>query len=376
MATPEKISEINVTISRELLSPLSSELQKAGVMALTVSSGRRILLQERRGVAKIFGEKRLFDDPIQTVSFLVPSEMEFDAVNFVAQKADLFLPGRGSVYSRPLEVLGSHNLCSFSRSLNFPSSANRILPQELTGICCIVQKGFGDAIGRLGLDTGTAVPAITFGEGTGLRDKLGLWRITIPAEKEVITLVVASSEATDLIELMIDRGNLDRPGMGFIFSYMVGKGVLNTKFSVGGNRQAASIEQIISAIDDIKGTTDWRRRDLSSDSRMVKERRYLHNLVNMTLVCDEGYAWDLTAAAMSSGAAGATISKMRHIAMGDNTSHAISPAREVSEMVVSKNQVEPIVTALVESGAFGDNAHGLLLAAPVDRACTYLGSAQ
>jgi hypothetical protein len=148
---------------------------------------------------------------------------------------------------------------------------------------------------------------------------------------------------------------------------------MNTKFSVGTSQQAASIEQIVSAIDDIKGATDWRRRELPGMNQGTKARRYLNDLVNLTLVCDEGRSGDLTAAAMASGAAGATISKIRNLTFGETPEKSVSPAREVSEMIVSIGQVDAILDSLEKSNAFDDETHGLLYCSPVPKACTYLG---
>jgi hypothetical protein len=368
----KKIVQINATVSREVAPLVTGALETLGITNASVSIGRRVLLHERKGISRLLGDKSLMDDPIQTISFLVSSEHESDVLKFIVDKGTLTLPGHGSVYSRAVDVLRGHPLCKENEIKSF-AVPNRTLQNDIIGVCCIVQKGNGNDIGRVGLDTGTSIPSIIYGEGTGLRDKLGLWRITIPAEKELITLIVSSNEASELMDMMIDRGSLDRPGMGFIFMYPLGQGYMDTRFYVGASQQAASIEQIVSAIDDIKGATDWRRRELPGMNQGAKARRYLNDLVNLTLVCDEGRSADLTAAAMASGAAGATISKIRNITFGETPEKSVSPAREVSEMIVSIGQVDAILDSLEKSNAFDDETHGLLYCSPVPKACTYLG---
>jgi hypothetical protein len=66
-----------------------------------------------------------------------------------------------------------------------PAGTRRRFPLlgDLSGIGCILPRGLGDPIARIALELGTCVPAITFGIGTGLRDRLGLLRIAIPAER-------------------------------------------------------------------------------------------------------------------------------------------------------------------------------------------------
>ncbi|MBL8026914.1 MAG: hypothetical protein JNL74_10920 [Fibrobacteres bacterium] len=367
-----KIIQINASVSKDIAVPLIESLKAAGLESLTVSAGRRVLLQEKKGLARLLGGKSLLDDPVQTLSFLVPESNEMQMIDFIADKAMLHLPGRGSVYSRSVELLECHPLCK-EKELAPTATTRRVHQQDISCICCIVQKGFGNDVGKVGLDTATSIPTIIYGEGTGLRDKLGLWRITIPAEKELITLKVSNDEAADVMDMMIDRGQLDKPGMGFIFTYPLGRGILNTKFSVTSGQQVASIEQVVAAIDDIKGSTDWRKREFVTGGTGSRSRRYLTGLVNLTLVCDEGRSGDLTAAAMASGAAGATISKIKNITFDETALKTLSPAREVSEMIVAEAQVKPILEALRQSGAFDEETHGLLYSSPVPKACTYLG---
>ncbi len=68
------------------------------------------------------------------------------------------------------------------------SKGNAYFFKELKGITCIVQRGEGDRIAKISLNTGASVPITTHGTGSGVRDKLGLLRITIPPEKELINL--------------------------------------------------------------------------------------------------------------------------------------------------------------------------------------------
>ena len=86
------------------------------------------------------------------------------------------------------------------------------------------------------------------------------------------------------------------------------------KAYVGLSRQAASIEQIVTVIDEIKGGTRWRRREFSKYPTSGKKIKYLNDLVNFTLICNEGRATDLIKAAMDAGAGGATISKLNIVA--------------------------------------------------------------
>ena len=161
--------------------------------------------------------------------------------------------------------------------------------------------GEGDLVARVALDTGSCVPTIKYGQGAGLRDRLGLWRITIPAQKEMVEMVVNSYEAQEIMNIIIDVAKIDQPGRGFIYTFPVRQGFINMKVNQTSRSQAASIEQVVLAIDEIKGGTEWRRRRLSIGQHEPR-RNYLTAMTDLTLCCDEGNGAELVKIAMASGA--------------------------------------------------------------------------
>ena len=147
------------------------------------------------------------------------------------------------------------------------------------------------------------------------------------------------------------------------------------KAYVGLSSQAASIEQIVSVIDEIKGGSRWRRREFSKYPASGKKKKYLNDLVNFTLICNEGRATDLIKAAMDAGAGGATISKLKYRCTEKSESKKISPAREISEMIISENKIEGVVKALEENGALDEDTYGQMFCSLVPKAYTYMGKA-
>ena len=368
-----KVIEVTVIANREISSAIIEGLESIGIDHFNSAAGRKILLQGRTGIMKLFGSgKTLVDDPITIISFLVSPDTEGAVVNYIIEEGALDIPGRGTVFSKKATLVKAHEECQENNPKDVQAKKAKI-PSGLAGVCCIVHKGEGNSIGKIGLDTGCGVPAITFGTGTGLRDKLGLWRITIPAEKELVNLVTTSHDARHLMEIMIDLGALDQPGRGFIYLYPVKMGMINTKTYVGMSSQAASVEQIVSIIDEIRGGSSWRRREFSSRSGRPKKRKYLTDLLNCILICNEGRANDLIKVAKSAGAGGGNLTKLKHRSAKKDESGKISPAREMSEMIISRSQIDTIAAALEEHGAFDDKTYGQLFCSPVSRACTYLG---
>lgn len=366
------ISRIVAAVARGAADPVLKALREAGVSTGHLAAGRSVALEDKKGFLGLAERSVIVEDPIEIFSCLVSPELEQTALDIIIRTGRLDIPGRGSVHSEEVTLLKAHALCAENTG-TAATGKNLPLLTELMGICCIVQRGQGDAVARVALDTGTCVPAITFGTGTGLRDKLGLLRITIPADKEVITFAASVHDADAILDLMTDIGKLDEPGKGFIYLFPLKQGILNTKISRGMPKHAASIEQIISTIDQIKGNTQWRSRSGMASDDGDSRRKYLTNLIDLTLICDEGQADDLVKSAMAAGAAGATISKLKHVRPQDSGASKISPAREHCNMIVGEPQIPAILGELEKAGAFDDKAHGLLYCKPAPKACTFLG---
>ena len=369
----KNVTEITIVAGREITSAVLEDLESIGLEYSNSIAGRRILLEERKGLLKIVASgKALFHDPIAIITFLVSSEIEQEILSFIIKKGGLNVPGRGTVFSKDVTLIKAHERCRENRIRNIEIEKRELLT-DLAGICCIAHNGEGDTLGKVGLETGSGVPAITLGIGTGVRDKIGLWRVTIPAEKEVVNLVTTSYHAAGVMEMMIDIGALDQPGKGFIYLYPIKMGSVNMKAYVGLSSQAASIEQIVSVIDELKGGTRWRRREFSKYPASGMKINYLNDLVKFSLICNEGRAMDLTQAAMDAGAGGATISKLKYRCSEKSGAREISPAREMSEMIIPENQIEDVVKALEERGALDEETFGQMFCSPVPKAYTYTG---
>lgn len=363
------VSNITVVVKRGLTRPLLSSLAAAGIADYNIAPARIIILHERRkglGLARPFS---LMEEQGDILSFMVDPSQEEAALNSIIQQGELNIPGRGSVFSEQATVFASPGLFPENR---LPLSTDQSIRKRsrLTGICCIVQRGQANQVARVALDTGSCVPVISFGIGTGIRDKLGLLRIAIPAEKEVIHLAVSTFDSDTVMKMMVNAGNLDRPGKGFIFTYPISRGLLDTKITHGITRHVASIEQIIATLDELKGDTGWRKR--SAQTIIMQNERYLlHDLSDLTLICNEGRAQDLVKAAMRAGAGGATISRMRYQGSSDPAKKFISAAREASNMAVDKSKVDSILNALEDAGAFDEKTCGRILLRPIPKAFTY-----
>jgi nitrogen regulatory protein PII len=365
----KRVSRINAFVNRNLSQDILDSLKEIGVIDLNLAAARSPVIEKKKGILSLFPGRDLVNDPIDIISFLVDQETGDQVFSLIIEKGLLNLPGRGSVYSEDIELVMTHELCIENRPT--PFDTEKAPSQKLTGICCIVQRGEGESVARVSLDAGICVPTLHFGVGTGVRDKIGLLRITIPAEKEVITIATSPYDADVIMETMIEIGKLDQPGKGFIYLYPIKKGVINMKATRGEQLQVASIEQIVAAIDHIRGGPEWRRRSESVKKRGQKIKTYITGLTDLTLICDGGTGTNLVNTAMSSGASGATIARLKHIRPNDSPWSEVSPDREACSMIVPDNLVEGILNALEEAGAFADGCHGQLQMRRVSKAFTY-----
>lgn len=367
-----KASRITAVINRGTLSQLTHALSVNGVRSMQVSAGRAPALHEPRGIRALLsaGGSNLESDPVDIVSFLVESAREDQMLSLIAEVARLNMPGMGSVFSEEVSLIDSHKLCGLNEVPSAFLAKPENLYSELVAIGCIVQRGQGDAIARVVLESGAGVPVITYGDGTGVRDKLGILRITIPAEKEVLNMVVSRYDAEEVMELMIAAGKLDQPGRGFIYTHPVKQGILNNQITRGSSGHAASMEQIISALDGVKGGIEWRRR-AGADSN-ANQRTFLGGMTNLSLICNEGRATDLVKAAMEVGAPGATISKMKSVVPREQEGKHVSPAREIAVLIISEKQTDDVVEAIRKAGGFKEQSQGEIVACNVPRAFTYL----
>lgn len=84
-------------------------------------------------------------------------------------------------------------------------------------ITCIVQRGMADTIVDAAQDAGAQGATVYYARGSGVRERLGVLGLTVEAEKEVITIVVATDQVDRIFESMYVAGKLDTPGMGFIY---------------------------------------------------------------------------------------------------------------------------------------------------------------
>jgi len=97
------------------------------------------------------------------------------------------------------------------------SKKELIVLTDVSLITCIVQRGMADKIVRAAQEAGAQGATVFFARGEGVRERLGIFGLAVEVEKEVINIIVATDQVDRVFERMFLAGQLDTPGMGFIY---------------------------------------------------------------------------------------------------------------------------------------------------------------
>ena len=226
-----KLIKINIILNKELSPALVDDLHALGVKQFYVQVARTSILEKTNGISNFFNRSSLSTYPVEIISLFVDEKHEDSLMSYLTRKYDLKTPGKGSIYSQEITITHAHPDYITEQDINLKIGQGENFFHQLMGIVCIVQRGEGDKINKIALNYGASVPATTYGEGSGVRDKLGLLRITIPPEKELTNLTISKHDAEAMMEMYITQGKLDEPGRGFAYLYPIKQGLVNTKIS-------------------------------------------------------------------------------------------------------------------------------------------------
>jgi nitrogen regulatory protein P-II 1 len=84
-------------------------------------------------------------------------------------------------------------------------------------ITCVIQKDLAEPVLEAAKNAGAQGATISYAQGTGVRERMGLLGVTIDAQKEVIRIIVSREQSELVFETMYLAGNLDIPGKGIMF---------------------------------------------------------------------------------------------------------------------------------------------------------------
>lgn len=84
-------------------------------------------------------------------------------------------------------------------------------------IVTIVNKGSADHIVEVTKEAGADGGTIVYGRGTGVHEKQKLFSMLIEPEKEIILTLVKDDEVKKVLDAIVTKGELNKPGKGITF---------------------------------------------------------------------------------------------------------------------------------------------------------------
>ncbi|MDF1814704.1 MAG: hypothetical protein P1V20_21035 [Verrucomicrobiales bacterium] len=253
--------------------------------------------------------------------FLVPTSDIDHLMEQIALVGNMRHYGGGSIFATPCLDLR----CSDTFPVWHPGeytfesvSFDIVFKQDLTAIILVTDRDNADGICRAAIKAGAQGPSITFVRGYGLRDRLGLLRVTKSHDKEMVTVVVDKYDLEAVFQAMAQAGRVDQPGRGLLYQVPISKGLTNLASVFQARKHSASIQQIIRAIDDIQGSTEWRANQLLIHDPKAEEfaadtQGVTRDLVSLNVIARRKDIEILLQYILSIGVKGASVSNWRLI---------------------------------------------------------------
>ncbi len=343
--TPHRVSLVTCIVNQLFAEKIIDFLKEIEVTVFD-ETGRIVREHIRKRAFGIPGEKTTFESTsVKIFRFSVPRENAQILMNALINVGELHIPGRGTVFSQELMEFSNEapefNLEKFTAIVQkFPEFE---LLNNLSYVLCVLSDpGSSEQIAKIALELGICVPLITYGTGNDIRDQLGLIRITIPAEKEIVHLIMPEQDSESVVKLLVEQGRLDKPGRGFIYKTPVSAGLIDTRMKIGKQKYAATMEQIIAAIDQLKAGTTWRKRlDADVENSKIGKSMKSQDNCEISIISDEDRIDILRETCLEVGATGATTSQVTPVLTKEESMitmirSAISVPAEITDNVVDR----------------------------------------
>ncbi len=353
--SPHRVSRITCITNKLFSDKIVEQIFKLGIESVFDETGRTVrefIYPRNFGLPGSTVKNQ--STPVDVFRFTVQRKQARMVMDYLVKAGEFHIPGRGTIFSQDLIEFAKKEP-PFVVFDDVEGEADHSIPylDKLSYVICVLSvPGSGDKMAKVALDLGVCVPLITHGISNDLRDQLGLIRITISPEKEVVHLIMPEQDTESIVKLLLEEGRLDRPGRGFIYQTPISYGLIDTRMRVGRQEYAASMEQIIAAIDQLKGNTFWRKRlDTEGNEKINKELWHPDDNCEISIISDEDAEDILKSAGMKAGATGSTVSRLKILASGTK-SHKVSSLIQ-STFSVSADKTNDVVDALLEHSAVG-----------------------
>jgi len=350
------ISSIICIADMNIIPALDQVLTELALPEVFVQRAKQIFLQDKRGFLGLRPVTKLDESRALIYRMYVPAMYEESIMRRIIEATDLGLGGRGSIFSHYINLSrGTPPSFDMEKLSKLCARSDKIIHEEHALITCTVSRGSGDALARTVLELGIGVPVVFYGTGAGLRDRLGLMRITIPIEKEIIWFVVPRSDAELVEKNLIPRAKLDVPGNGFLYQCYVHAPVVNLRIRHGERVHAATMEQVIAALDEVRGSSEWRRFGSHKHEHKGGEKKSV-NTRGLFFIGEEEEIELFRKDAIENGARGATFNPIEMRSYNSDTSAKAmeSKSRKFCDIITTPKTEEMIRECAIKNGLFDD----------------------
>ncbi|MCL1954786.1 MAG: hypothetical protein FWF61_02535 [Brevinematales bacterium] len=350
------ISSIICIADINIIPALDQILTELAIPEVFVQRAKQTFLLDKRGFLGLRPVTKLDESRALIYRMYVPAMYGESVMRRIIEATDLGMGGRGSIFSQHIEILrGTQPSFDLEKLNKLCEKTDKLSHEEHALITCTVSRGSGDALARAILELGIGVPVVFFGIGAGLRDRLGLMRITIPIEKEIIWFIVPRSDAELVERNLIPRARLDVPGSGFLYRCFVHAPVVNLRIRHGERVHAATMEQVIAALDEVRGSSDWRRFGSRKQEHKSGERKSA-NTRGLFFIGEEEEIELFRKEAIENGARGATFNpvEMRSYSSSSHEKDMESNSRQLCDIITTPNTEEKIRASTVKNGLFDE----------------------
>jgi nitrogen regulatory protein PII len=368
----DNFSLLTLILPKESVVTVSEAIGKAGASGIFEVTARGSVLNEGGFLQRMFPPPAPVQHLLQT---LVPND-KVDAVTDAAVLAgNLNRVGGGAVFVIDCnDTRHTEKFPAPSPSVDDANGSSGTYTADLEAICCICEIGIADDIAKAALQNGAPGPTVTFGEGGGVRDKIPILRITKGPEKEFVWCVVDKNDADEIFADMARAGHISEPGRGFMYSIPVSSGIVNVSSVAATSAHGANMEQVIAAIDEIKGDKDWRATTAEATKSKAFKTNPLVNLIGLYCIVPRDNYSDVYDAILEAGAPGVSTN---FGVMNDADSGDAEQAQNEEWALVYTSLGSANVDKVRDSVAKRIDEIGLDRAAfytlPIPRALTYLG---
>ena len=368
----DNFSLLSLILPKESVVTVSEAISNAGASGIFEVTARGSVLNEGGFLQRMFPPPAPEQHLLQT---LVPND-KVDAVTDAAvQAGNLNRVGAGAVFVIDCnDTRHTEKFPAPSSSVEDANGSSGTYTADLEAICCICEIGIADDIAKAALQNGAPGPTVTFGEGGGVRDKIPLLRITKGPEKEFVWCVVDKNEADEIFADMARAGHISEPGRGFMYSIPVSSGIVNVSSVAATAAHGANMEQVIAAIDEIKGDKDWRATAAESAKSKAFKTNPLKDLIGLYCIVPRDNYSDVYDAILAAGAPGVSTN---FGVMNDSDAGDAEQAQNEEWALVYTSLGPANVDKVRDSVSKKIDEIGLDRAAfytlPIPRALTYLG---